>query len=289
MKKILPVYDLHDFENRDDSHDFYVNRLKPHVAAHTFTNLPHKHDFYLVMLVTKGSGYHEIDFEKYKVKRGSLFMMQPGQMHYWKLSKDIDGFVFFHSRSFFEESSLATNLRDFPFYASSQSAPHVQFNPQNAEKVKVLMAELVEEYGQQKLYKTQKLRALIHLSYIEIARNYKPAKKVNNQTYLVKVREFENLVDEHFKTIHSAGEYASLLNISEKHLNRITQTCYKKTSTQLIAERIILEAKRRLIHSGLSVTQIGDALGFGDTSYFVRFFKKNAGETPVTFLKKYSR
>ncbi len=81
--------------------------------------------------------------------------------------------------------------------------------------------------------------------------------------------------------------YAFKLNITKKHLNRVAKSCIGKTSTQLISERIILEAKRMLIYSKLNVTQIGEELGYFDNSYFVRFFKKNVGITPFAFLVKY--
>ena len=77
------------------------------------------------------------------------------------------------------------------------------------------------------------------------------------------------------------------MNLSEKHLNRISKECLNKTTSALIAERITLEAKRLLIHSKYTVTEVASELGYDDTSYFSRFFKKNCGETPIQFLSKY--
>ena len=79
----------------------------------------------------------------------------------------------------------------------------------------------------------------------------------------------------------------SKLNISEKHLNRIVKNCLNKTSSSLIQERVILEAKRMLMHSELNVTEISVALGFNESSYFIRFFKKKTGVTPMGFLNLY--
>src|SRR5688572_27569378 len=118
MSENLPVYNIRKFKTGKEN-DFYVNHLSRHVKEHHFTNLPHKHDFYLVMLVTKGSGTHEIDFEKHKVAPGTLFMLKPGQMHYWKLSPNIEGFVFFHSKNFYEEGFVNSSLKDFAFYGTA--------------------------------------------------------------------------------------------------------------------------------------------------------------------------
>jgi len=287
MPKKLPVYDLHAFGKDGPANDLYANHLGLHVKEHAFTNLPHKHDFYLTILVTKGSGWHEIDFKKYPVKPGRLFLMQPGQMHYWKLSGDIDGFVFFHSKAFYDEGFTAAKLKYFPFFRSFQSNPVVSLSPGRTTQLKELMAEIYGTYKSNDQYRLQKLHALVSLAYIEISGNYVKRGEAKNQTYLFKAQEFENLIETHFRDIRSAGEYADRLNISEKHLNRITRQCLNKTSTQLIAERIVLEAKRMLIHSGLNIAQTGYALGYSDKSYFTRFFKKNAGETPLAFLKRY--
>ena len=101
------------------------------------------------------------------------------------------------------------------------------------------------------------------------------------------MRQFEELVEENFKEMKFAKDYASKLNISEKHLNRIVKNCLNKTSSSLIQERVILEAKRMLMHSELNVTEISVALGFNESSYFIRFFKKKTGVTPMGFLNLY--
>ena len=105
MSKSLPIYSINSFKKELTRKEFYANNFSDHVKEHRFTNLPHKHDFFLVVLVTKGSGWHEVDFVRYAVKQGSVFTLQPGQMHFWNLSADVDGFVFFHTKSFYEEAN----------------------------------------------------------------------------------------------------------------------------------------------------------------------------------------
>jgi AraC family transcriptional activator of pobA len=285
VNKKLPVYDLKAFDENEHNAAFYCNQLNAHVKKHAFTNLPHKHDFYLLMIVTEGSGWHEIDFVKYQVKPGSVFMMQPGQMHYWKLSGNIKGYVFFHTKSFYNEGYVNTNVQDFDFFKSFQSAAHLQLPKENLLKLIPLTEEMLREYKSPNKFVFEKVHALISLVYIELSRNYNQGQKKKTSRYLQKLNEFEMLIENNFKKIRSANEYANKLNISEKHLNRISRECLNKTSTQLITDRIILEAKRLLIQSKLNVNEIADELGYTDTSYFVRLFKKHCGETPLKFLK----
>ena len=79
-------------------------------------------------------------------------------------------------------------------------------------------------------------------------------------------------------------QYPTLeLNISLKHLNRICNEILKKTTTEVIVDRIILEAKRMLLDKNWTVNEIAFELGYEDYSYFSRLFKKNSGMSPSEF------
>lgn len=80
-----------------------------------------------------------------------------------------------------------------------------------------------------------------------------------------------------------------MMNISDKHLNRMTKETLNKTISELIFERIILEAKRMILFSKYSVSEISIELGYIDTSYFSRLFKNKTGQTPLEFLDKYRK
>jgi AraC-like DNA-binding protein len=77
--------------------------------------------------------------------------------------------------------------------------------------------------------------------------------------------------------------------VSEKHLNRMVKYSLNKTTSDLIAERIILEAKRMLVFSKKTMAEIIDDLGYEDTAYFFRFFKKKTTLTPTAFLEQFRR
>jgi AraC-like DNA-binding protein len=281
-KKTLPIYNIENFRHFSNENDFYANSIKKHLADHHFTITPHKHDFFLTVLFTKGSGIHVIDFTSYKIKPGVAFMLSPGQTHNWILSKDIDGFVFFHTKNFYDEASI-TSVKNFPFFNSIYNPPIVSVT--NKNKIKTLFSEIRSEYERNDPLKPQKLHALVTLVYIELSRSYKETKTPENQNYLSKVRLLEDLIDLNFKTIKQANQYANLMAMSEKHLNRISKACLNKTTTDLITDRIILEAKRELTHSNLTVREIADKLGYFDNSYFARLFKKKSGQTPIEFMK----
>jgi len=289
MKNEFPIYSISQFQLQNQETHFYANHLNPHVKQHHFTNLPHKHDFYLTVLFTHGTGKHEVDFESFNVSPGMLFMLKPGQMHYWELSDDVEGYVFFHSKEFYDDGFTMSSINDFDFFSSFQNPSVMILDEFSLLKILPLMSEMVEEYNDSKILKWQKTRAIMNLIYVEIARNYSSVYTIESERYLIKVREFERLIEQNFKQNKSVKDYANQLHISEKHLNRIIKSCLNKTTSQLINDRVILEAKRMLMYAGNSVGQIADELGFSESSYFIRFFKKQTGVTPLHFLNSHKR
>ena len=95
--------------------------------------------------------------------------------------------------------------------------------------------------------------------------------------------ELRKLVNNHFTEIRTPKDFASRLNVSPNYLNSICKQIYNKTVSEIIQERTILESKRLLIHTGLTISEISDKLGFKDNSYFGRYFKKAAGIPPEKY------
>lgn len=97
------------------------------------------------------------------------------------------------------------------------------------------------------------------------------------------LQNLKNYIEIHFKTKHSPSDYADLLNITPKALGKITKAHFNKTLTDLISERIIIEAKRELYLTNKAVKEIAYDLGYDDEHYFSRFFKNNAEVSPQMY------
>ena len=97
------------------------------------------------------------------------------------------------------------------------------------------------------------------------------------------IRDFNFLVEQNFKTMHTVTEYAALLNKSPKTLSNLFGKLSDKSPLQYIQDRIILEARRILNYTDLPVSEVGDDLGFQDIQSFSRFFKKHVGLSPTNF------
>src|SRR6185295_12859831 len=99
----------------------------------------------------------------------------------------------------------------------------------------------------------------------------------------VVLQNLKNAIEKDFKSKHTPKEYAEMLNISPNALAKIAKTYFNKTLTNLIAERIVIEAKRELYLTDKSVKEVAYELGYDDEYYFSRFFKKKVSISPQVY------
>ncbi|PHS08245.1 MAG: AraC family transcriptional regulator [Kordia sp.] len=287
----LPILNIKQFEFNVNEGDFYANDFSSHLEKyHATITKPHKHDFYLIVLFTEGAGVHEVDFDSYPIKRGALFLMNPGQTHHWEFTEAAKGFIFFHSKEFYNLSFPNKNIDDYPFFYTSHNLPFLMLKVKELAIFIGFFKSIFEEFTLNKFMWHQKLALIVDLLYIETTRLY--IKNEQNDIHKIEkevtwFRKLEQLIDQNFLTMKKASNYANELNVSTKHLNKIVVNTIGKTTTDLIHQRILLEAKRMLTHGELTVQEIAFELGYDDTSYFSRLFKNKCGVSPSVFSNKY--
>lgn len=290
MKNNLPIYDLAHFLPASDEHGFYASQIASHLEQYKFVTLPHKHSFYMALICVKGRGTHMIDFNTYEIKPGSLFFMVPGQTHYWKATEPIEGYVFFHSREFYDLNYVNKRINDYPFYYCSYNSSVLYLKPNELTHLEQFFLEMLKEFKGDELGKYQKICSLVDLMYIDASRMYVGERQVKmTNRYSTKIRQLEELIDKHVRKIKSPVEYAEMMHVSSKQLNRICKATVGKTTSVLIAEKLVLEAKRLLVYGELNVNEVAAELGFEDTAYFARLFKKYSKQTPIEFVKMYRK
>ena len=288
----IPILNIEQFELEVPMSDFYSNEFDAHLKRNKdFFHKPHRHDFYLCVLFTEGSGTHEIDFNTFKVEPGSVFFLKPGQTHFWQFDTTPKGYIFFHTKDFFEIHFSSSKIEQFPFFYTQNSSPTLNLDPEELLVTAERFKEINNEYFHDLAYKKQKISNLLNAVYIDLARHYTDDATnidVSTFTYIETLRNLENLIEQHYLTAKNAQFYADKLHITGKHLNRIVQATLGKTTTRLITERVILESKRLIIHTNNTLTNISELLGFNDYTYFSKVFKTHTATTPVEFRKKYA-
>ncbi len=282
----LPVYDIQDFNAQAQQERYvYVSSFAAHLQEHLFIREPHKHNFYILLYITQGSGTHTIDFREYEVTPDSVFMMLPGQVHSWDLADDTDGFVVFFTSAFYQHTFPDRKLYDIPFFNALLQKPLLSVPAEENARLLQTFQTLAEEYMAMRFKRHEIIGCYLGVLLIQLERIYtsQEQRKAVPSGELSLLQRLEQLIELHFREHPPVTFYAESLHITAKHLKETCKRSLGKTTTQLIQERIVLEAQRLLVHSDLTSSQIAVTLGYVDTSYFFRFFKKHVGSTPEQF------
>ncbi|MBK9492391.1 MAG: helix-turn-helix domain-containing protein, partial [Haliscomenobacter sp.] len=163
--------------------------------------------------------------------------------------------------------------------------PYLDLDASDVVHFESLIEQMVTETKKAELAQYELLIAYLKIVLINAVRlkiNQQPAVKA--ATPSVKepfvLQKLKDAIEAHYRTKHSASDYAEMLNITPKALAKITKAYFQKTLTDLISDRIVIEAKRELYLSAKSIKEIAYELGFDDEFYFSRFFKKRADISP---------
>ncbi|MBX0292945.1 AraC family transcriptional regulator [Hymenobacter sp. HSC-4F20] len=280
----LPVLTLDSFP-QSRPRPWYLERLAQHVANFPGVSQPHAHDFYLLLYVTHGRGTHTIDLVSYELHPGSLFFMTPGQVHHWQLSSDAQGYVVLFEAAFYLFRYPGARLFEYPFFQHAHR-PVLQLPPDETE-LGPLFARMWGEHQAPAPQQDEVFRSYLHICLELAARLYPPAppKPAAGEAPHAQqlLREFGSLINQHFRSQRTVQLYADLLHVSPNHLNALCRRHLGKTASTLIQERVLIEARRLLRHTSATIAQVADALGFEDASYFSRYFRTHAGQTPEAF------
>jgi AraC family transcriptional activator of pobA len=279
----LPVYQIKKFNCHADANDLYFNDFKSHLITHDFIENSHSHTFYLLVLFTKGSGFHTVDFDTYEIQPNSLFILKPGQVHSWQLSEDIDGYIAFYSQEVYNVYFGSKQIDEYSFYRDLKNSPEMILNEFQTQDISNYFNLLLEENSKNEYKKLDKLLNLLDIIHIELARIYESLQEHNLHPYNLKMKELEQLVNQYFKTEKLPSFYADKMNMSLKHLNRICKNVLDVTLTEFIYSKIILESKRLLSSNVMTIGEVANELGFENYSYFTKVFKKYTNLTPKGF------
>lgn len=172
------------------------------------------------------------------------------------------------------------------FLFSSTDHLFIQLDKQAQQKLKLLSEVFTGEFETSDHIQNEVLLVLLKRLIIYVTTlaksGYTPIKKLPDERFHT-VRKFNLLVEANFKSEHSVSFYAGQLCKSPKTLSNVFAIFNQKTPSQIIQERITVEAKRLLCYTDKSVKHITFELGFEDVSHFSNFFKKNTGLSPSDF------
>ncbi|MFT3990463.1 MAG: helix-turn-helix domain-containing protein [Luteolibacter sp.] len=246
---------------------------------------PHYHDFYQVsVLVGKGTLMH--DFRETSVSGVTMFFLSPGQVHAVKRQPGLGGSILSFTRDFIDASGESM-LLDLPFFFATDVKPWLDLDAEAGETAMRLFQEIQQEYDAALPGAAEILRSQLRILLVRASRWYEgKTVPVHSDRAAALGRRFQRLIETHFLEWSSLEPYARELGVTVNHLHDVVSGELGYPAGELIRQRRLLDAKRLLLHSSMSVAEICFHLGFKDPSYFGRFFRRYEGMTPVEFRKQ---
>jgi len=257
---------------------------------HLFT--PHRTNFYHVFLLEECYPVHRVDFQSIALQPYSLLFVGKGQVHQFDALEKYQGYELIFTEEFF-------NITDFDMQFIRNSLLFNDFFNRNVlqldrsayQKFQLLVDGLQMEINQSDVFNKHYILKNLVQNLLLIAQREKMTKHPLPTTfvpgYVSVVMMFTDLLEHQFKNNKSVVKYAPQLSITEKKLGQATKQVLGKLPKDMIDARVLLEAKRFLTHSQLTVKEIGFELGFDEATNFIKYFKKSTGQTPIEFKSLY--
>jgi AraC-like DNA-binding protein len=247
---------------------------------------PHQHKFYQFLFFDKAYGNHVIDDELHEVKDSSLHLISPDHIHHLELEEGSTGYVcMFKEELFFVNNEDRTFLNEIDLFSNWNVNPVLNLEESAFFELKYCLESMLFEFSEKKIRKNEVLLMMLKVFLIKASRL--SIKILNNEGKSKSniIQKFLALIDSNWHKNLSINDYANELNITSTYLNRQAQQYSGKTATDLLNERVVLEAKRVISYSSKSIKEVSLELGFDDPSYFSRFFKKHTKMSPLQFRK----
>lgn len=248
-----------------------------------------RNNYFTLIWIMKGTGKLNADFSEYDFECNSLFTFYPYQPFMLSATNSLQGFTIHFHPDFFciyrHHKEISCNGI---LFNNSYQQPYVIVDDSSEKIFSTLIQQMIHEIMANELEQEEVLTSYLKVFLITATRlkvqqqtNVNNIRVNNKQLFIV--QNLKDAIEQHFKKMHTASDYAALLNISGNALARITKVYFNKTLTDLIAERIIIEAKRELYLTKKPVKEIAFELGYEDEYYFSRFFKINADISPQVY------
>lgn len=285
--KNIPVIPTHTFETEKQEQTSQTTFMMvdwggPRKVIHT----PHRHSFNELIFILEGGGRHEIDFYDYPLQTYSVHFVKSAQVHLIDRTDFAQGCSLLFSEDFLHNIRQNADLQQIPFF-QIPAYPLVQLDKETFEQIKPILANIKTESATpepQPRSSIELIRAYCQVLFLIIGKAYQalpqpPVQKPQDNL----VHQFVQLIDLHFEEHLNLEQYALKLQLSANYLGELCKRQTGKTAHQLIQDRVLLEAKRLLCYSELSIKSIAYKLNFADTSYFSRFFKKHTHVSPAEY------
>ena len=276
----IPVFVLASGRTQvDDRLGISFQPLAQHVP---FRHVPHRHDFYHVVWIDSGSGTFMRDGRTYPVTSGSLIFIPPGQVHTWEWKETLQGYLlsFEPALLFSQEDRPDRLLHDLAQWSTATNHQR-QVSGAVRDLFRSRFEDLALEFGSNEEFRAEMLRAQISALLIQVHRLFVGRAPVGAQEHFDSLTgRFFSLLERAEGKFYRTSHYLKALAVSSRTLVNDLVAETGKSPSAWIRDRTLLEARRLLNYTDLTISEIAYRLNFRNVSYFVRFYRRLTGTPP---------
>ena len=266
-----------------------VFKLGPYVGKNAKPVPYRRRDYFKISLVIGSISVIYAD-KVVEVQKQALIFTNPQIPYSWEHTEKItDGLFCAFNQNLFRQYDHPTQYSIY-----QPNGKHVfELTDDQVQKVKIVFERMFDEMNSEYVHKDDMLRNLVFelmhfVMKMEQTTSFDKHPMNASQritTLFLELMEQQFPIDESNPIVlyRSASDFAKQLNVSVNHLNKAVKETTQKTTSQIISERILQEAKVLLKHSLWNVSEIAYALAFTEVTHFNNFFKKNAQLNPLKF------
>ncbi|MEX0287677.1 MAG: helix-turn-helix domain-containing protein [Flavobacteriaceae bacterium] len=251
-------------------------------------NLLKEQQYYQIIWSREETVNIKVDGYKIQLQKDQVIFCTP--VNVVEIEQDAKGLLaLLFNREFYciRDHDQEVSCNGFLFFGSSHPAS-IALNEKERESFELLFRFFKEEFETSDHIQGEMLRSLLKRLLIKshrLVRKTLPTKDLPTPQLDI-IRQFNILVENHFRTKHTVAEYAELLFKSPKTIANLFYKYSNKTPLSAINERIVLEAKRLLLYSDKTAEEISYELGYKEAGHFSKFFKKHIGYSPKEYRKR---
>ncbi len=249
------------------------------------TSKPHKHEYIEIFLFSKGGGTHAIDFKEYPIGDSSVHFVFPNQIHKVKRELDTHGHVVLISKEYFSDLDYELYVQ---FFHAFYLQPTLNLSVVDFGQVFGVLDPMKNELQSCHLFYQSIVKDYLHVLiklFMRQRLNSNSIRGVNNKDFKLYM-DLVFLVENQFIHHFPVSYFNETLQVSLRKLNTVCQKFHSTTCSGVVHDRIVLEAKKLLVHTDKSVKEVMFALNYKDAAYFNRFFKNKTGYTPSEYKSK---
>jgi AraC family transcriptional activator of pobA len=281
---MIPHYFLYEETASEIEPSFlHIEPIPVRSGRHNWTIRTHAHpDHHQILAISKGGGTIEIEGEDWDLTPPALVVVPALTIHAIRFKRDTNGYVitvappFLHS-ALDGDAELLDGFRTPSRFLAEHLGEDIDLVG--------LFAALEHEFVWAAPGRRAAVKAYLQLIAVAIARllGQERARPVSTAREAETVMRFRELLEKHYRRHPPLSFFARSLGVTTARLNACCRATTGKSSLTLINDRLLTEAKRNLLYSDLTVSEIAASLGYGDPAYFNRFFSRGAGMSPGRF------